>query len=385
MAEILDPKEIMPVDELAISRKWEIATQVSVYVICLLLGLVSETIAVDDSYIAGYAAAVLRHEFNAVGASLQVQEGVVIVNAESLGTVDRTKVMTALESIPGVVRVEIREGETYTDVREASPIPQEPTKPESKFLPRDLLFAPFHADPRWPHFSGAYRRITSGQEPTKTFAANFGETFALYRNAAPLGGQWEIVIQAGVFSTFNVGTSSKDLQNADYTVGLLTSYRTGPFSGFLRLHHQSSHLGDEFILNSQPPVNRINLSFEELDLKLSYELFAWLRLYGGGGMLVDQDPEDLKQGTSEFGVELTSPWTLWGGKIRPVSYADFQANARSNWRVASSVMAGLQFENARIGDRKLQVLAEYFNGPSPNGQFYSQNTTWFGLGVHLYY
>ncbi len=385
MAEILDPKEIMRVDELATSSMWRIATQVTVYVFCLLLGLVSETIAVDDSYIAGYAAAVLRHEFNAVGASLQVQEGVVIVNAESLGTVDRTKVMTALESIPGVVRVEIREGETHTDVREASPIPQEPTKPESKFLPRDLLFAPFHADPRWPHFSGAYRRITSGQEPTKTFAANFGETFALYRNAAPLGGQWEIVIQAGVFSTFNVGTSSKDLQNADYTVGLLTSYRTGPFSGFLRLHHQSSHLGDEFILNSQPPVNRINLSFEELDLKLSYELFAWLRLYGGGGMLVDQDPEDLKQGTSEFGVELTSPWTLWGGKIRPVSYADFQANARSNWRVASSVMAGLQFENARIGDRKLQVLAEYFNGPSPNGQFYSQNTTWFGLGVHLYY
>jgi Protein of unknown function (DUF1207) len=385
MAEILDPKEIMRVDELATSSMWRIATQVTVYVFCLLLGLVSETIAVDDSYIAGYAAAVLRHEFNAVGASLQVQEGVVIVNAESLGTADRTKVMTALESIPGVVRVEIREGETHTDGREASPIPQEPTKPESKFLPRDLLFAPFHADPRWPHFSGAYRRITSGQEPTKTFAANFGETFALYRNAAPLGGQWEIVIQAGVFSTFNVGTSSKDLQNADYTVGLLTSYRTGPFSGFLRLHHQSSHLGDEFILNSQPPVNRINLSFEELDLKLSYELFAWLRLYGGGGMLVDQDPEDLKQGTSEFGVELTSPWTLWGGKIRPVSYADFQANARSNWRVASSVMAGLQFENARIGDRKLQVLAEYFNGPSPNGQFYTQNTTWFGLGVHLYY
>ena len=65
--------------------------------------------------------------------------------------------------------------------------------------------------------------------------------------------------------------------------------------------------------------------------------------------------------------------------VRPVAYADFQANAKSNWRVASSVMAGLQFENARIGDRKLQVLAEYFSGPSPNGQFYTQNTEWFGL------
>jgi opacity protein-like surface antigen len=363
----------------------KIATSGVVFVFCLVLGIVSATIAVDDSYIAGYAAAVLRHEFDATKASLQVQGGVVIVDAGSLGTVDRTKVTTALESIPGVVRVEIREGQAHADVRESPPIQQEPTKPESKFLPRGLLVAPFHADPRWPHFSGAYRHVTYGQEPTKTFAANFGETFALYRNAAPLDGQWEIVIQAGVFSTFNVGSSSIDLQNADYTVGLLTSYRTGPFSGFLRLHHQSSHLGDEFILNRQPPINRINLSFEELDLKLSYELASWLRIYGGGGMLVDQYPKDLKGGTSQFGVELTSPWTLWGGKVRPVAYADFQANARSNWRVANSAMAGLQFENARIGDRRLQVLAEYFSGPSPNGQFYNQNTEWIGVSVHLYY
>jgi hypothetical protein len=48
-------------------------------------------------------------------------------------------------------------------------------------------------------------------------------------------------------------------------------------------------------------------------------------------------------------------------------------------------MAGLQFENARIGDRKLQLLAEYFSGPSPNGQFYTQNTEWIGVAVHLYY
>jgi opacity protein-like surface antigen len=182
-----------------------------------------------------------------------------------------------------------------------------------------------------------------------------------------------------------MNAQSKDLVNADYTVGLLTSYRTGPFSGFLRLHHQSSHLGDEFILDSPTPVNRVNLSFEEVDLKLSYELTSWFRIYGGGGMLVGRDPSYLPRGTSQVGTELTSPWTLWDGKVRPVAYGDFQANERSNWRVASSVMAGLQFENARIGDRKLQVLAEYFGGPSPNGQFYTQNTEWFGLGIHLYY
>jgi hypothetical protein len=354
--------------------------------VCLILGTVSATIAADDSYIAGYAAAVLDHEFNASRAIVQVHEGVVVLTADSLGKVDRQKVISALEKIPGVVRVEVREDQAHTDVRESQPVSQEPAKPESKFLPRGLLIAPFHADPRWPHFSMASRQVTLGQ-PSNTGSANFGETFALYRNAAPLDGQWEIALQAGVFSMFNMSapSGSKDLVNADYTVGLLTSYRTGPFSGFLRLHHQSSHLGDEFILNSLGPVNRINLSFEEVDLKLSYELASWFRIYGGGGMLVDRDPSYLRRGTSQAGIELTSPGTFWGGKVRPVAYADFQANARSNWRVASSVMAGLQFENARIGDRKMQLLVEYFSGPSPNGQFYAQNTEWFGLGVHLYY
>ena len=167
--------------------------------------------------------------------------------------------------------------------------------------------------------------------------------------------------------------------------GVAHRYRSGAFSGFFRLHHQSSHLGDEFILNSRPPIDRINLSFEEVDLKISYELASWFRIYGGGGMLVGRDPKDLKRGTSQVGAELASPWTLWDGKVHPVTYADFQANERGNWRVASSVMAGFQFENARIGDRRLQVLAEYFGAPSPNGQFYTQNTEWFGLGIHLYY
>ena len=107
--------------------------------LCLRLVIVSTTIAADESYIAGCAPAVRRHEFNAVGASLEVKEGVVIVDAESLGPVDRTKFMTALESIPSVVQVEFREGQTHTDVREPPPIQQESIKLGSQFLQRDLI------------------------------------------------------------------------------------------------------------------------------------------------------------------------------------------------------------------------------------------------------
>jgi hypothetical protein len=388
VVETLGTKDPVPARQFSVFRAVRIAMGGMIFVLCLILGTVPATIAADDSYIAGYAAAILQHEFNLLGAVLQVKDGVVIVTAESLGTGDRQKILTALEQIPGVVRVEVQEGAAPPLVPVNPPqnvIQQELPKSESKFLPHGLLVAPFHADPRWPHFSIASRQVSSGVGPRNTGSANFGETFALYRDAAPLNGQWEIAIQAGVFSIFNMSTSSKDLVNADYTAGLLASYRTGPFSGFLRLHHQSSHLGDEFILDSPTPVNRVNLSFEEFDLKLSYELTSWLRIYGGGGMLVDRDPSNLGRGTSQMGTELTSPRTFFGGKVRPVAYADFQANQRSNWDVASSVMAGIQFENARIGDRKLQVLGEYFNGPSPNGQFYTQHTEWFGIGIHLYY
>ena len=388
MIETLAAHDSLPASRFSACHTVRIAVRSVVFMLCLMLLTLSKTAAADDAYIAGYAAAVLHNEFKAAKASLLVQNGVVTVDAESLGTVDRTKVQAALERIPGVIRVEIREGPIAPEVPTPptpQPIKQEAPEPGSKFLPHGLLFAPLHADPRWPHFSIAYRGVSQGIGPDKTGSANFGETFALYRDAAPLDGEWEIAIQAGVFSTFNMNASSKDLVNADYVAGLLTSYRTGSLSGVFRIRHQSSHLGDEFILNSPTPVNRINLSFEEIDLKLSYALSTWFRVYGGGGVLVNRDPNTLGRGTSQFGVELTSPWTFLSGTIRPVAYGDFQVNEKSNWEISRSLMAGLQFENARIGDRKVQLLVEYFTGPSPNGQFFTQRTDWIGVGLHLYY
>ncbi|MBS0183885.1 MAG: DUF1207 domain-containing protein [Nitrospira sp.] len=60
--------------------------------------------------------------------------------------------------------------------------------------------------------------------------------------------------------------------NADFNVGVLTAYRSSSFSGFLGFHHRRSHFGDEFLLGN-PPIQRINLSYEEMDMMLSYEWF----------------------------------------------------------------------------------------------------------------
>jgi len=52
-----------------------------------------------------------------------------------------------------------------------------------------------------------------------------------------------------VFAQFNLDTPSFDLLNADYLVGPELTLRHGRWSGRVRFYHQSSHLGDEFLLN----------------------------------------------------------------------------------------------------------------------------------------
>lgn len=352
--------------------------------LCCWLWLGGSQALASDEYIAGYASAMLEHEFRVTDAVVTVRNGDVVVTARTLGNVDRDKIESSLRQIPGVAQVTLRTGDPAAIP--ASPEGAQVTIPasQSKWLPRGLLFAPLHADPRWPHFSASYRQFTQGMDLSEVFAGNFGETFAIYRNRSFFGGEWDFGIQAGVFSIFDISSASIDLVNADYRVGLLSSYRNGRFSLLGRIQHQSSHLGDEFLLNN-PGVTRVNLSYEELDMKLSYELFDWLRLYGGGGVLVHRQPDDLGLATTQWGVELVSTRTFLDGVLRPVAYGDFQCNQMTNWGVGQSIMAGVQFENARIGDRRIQVLGEYYAGPSPDGQFYTEHVSWYGIGVHLYF
>ena len=117
-------------------------------------------------------------------------------------------------------------------------------------LPTGHLFKPLLADPRWAHFSAAYRNYQSSNFDGRDIGSvSFGETIPFYRsNFGRSSAQWEAGLQAGVFSDFNLNASSSDLVNTDFIVSTYSSVRTGQFSAFGRLFHQSSHLGDEFLL-----------------------------------------------------------------------------------------------------------------------------------------
>ena len=110
-----------------------------------------------------------------------------------------------------------------------------------------------------------------------------------------------------------------------------------------------------------------------------------LRLYGGGGYLFDQEPADLRPWTTLYGIEIESPWKLNGNTVTPIFGSNFKNDKEDHWSTNISLRGGLQFENWRLNQRRLQILIEYFHGHSPNGQFYNQKTETIGVGVHLRY
>lgn len=341
-----------------------------------------------DAFLEGYAAAVLQREFGLTGAVVTVSSGVVSVRAEDLEGVDRQSVLTALSGVPGVVAVRVLELPAPRGVDTAAP-PAEAEAPRSEghlatgFLKAGRLFDPLIADPRWPHFGASYHHYTGSDSQFRNVGAvSFGESFSLYRGDGPLGGQWEAGLQAAVFAIFDLDGESSDLINADYYVALAGSYRHGDWQALVRFFHQSSHLGDEFVLSNR--VDRVNLSYEGIGLIVSrYVADEALRLYAGGSYLVRRDPEDLEPAAVQYGLELYSPWHLTRG-IRPVAAVDLQNRQQNSWAVDVSARAGLEFEGVQVLGRKLQLMVEYFNGHSPNGQFYRERVSYIGLGAHLY-
>jgi hypothetical protein len=149
-------------------------------------------------------------------------------------------------------------------------------------------------------------------------------------------------VQAGVFAIFDLESLSFDLINTDFFVAGFAGYRLGDFSAITRVFHQSSHLGDELLLRRTRP-NRVNLSYEGVDAKLSYD-FPWgLRAYTGAGYLYDVDPQSLGRGSAQTGVEFRSPATFFGGRLRPIAGLDLQFREENNWHTDLSLRAGFRF------------------------------------------
>ena len=361
----------------------------------------------SDDFIAGYATRIVEEAGADRPMEVRVKEGAVTVVGPKLGGTERQRLIESLRAVPGVVSVDVTDADGRTVAGsqgndEAPELKQAPAyttgqtdrgtvvtperDPPGFILDRAKLFDSLLADPRWPHFYATYQHFSDpGGDPNLRDGGSvgFGDSIAFYRDGFDDGQRYEVGVQAGVFALFDLGAPSNDLVNADYFVGPYAAYRNGNFSALGRIYHISSHLGDEFLLRNR--VDRVNLSFETLDALASYELPAGFRAYGGGSAIVHREPSDLKRFGIEYGLEYRSPYTLASGLIRPVAALDLQNREESDWSLDLSLRAGVEFQDPTRFSQRAQVMLEYYQGQSPNGQFYDSRIETFGVGLHLYF
>jgi len=260
---------------------------------------------------------------------------------------------------------------------------EEPARPETgwHFLPDRRIFSPLLADPRWPHFSLAYaRRIRQGFPNIRDAATiSLGEHIGLVEYVADDGSRFGLGLQPAVFGLFNLNEISQDLVNADYRLGIPVDFRNGPFSLEASVLHQSSHLGDEFVLDIRD--QRLNLSYEAAMLTLSFDAGPF-RVYAGFDYLIHTVPADIRPWSARQGIEWSSHP---GGSFGPVAAVHVEEHEESGWLPDLSVRAGVEFVDPRRARRRFQILLEYYRGQDPNGQFFRERVESVGIGIHFYF
>jgi hypothetical protein len=260
------------------------------------------------------------------------------------------------------------------------------------FFPDDQIFCPLLADPKEPrsfasYLRGEFRTLDdpAGKE-THIGSVGIGDTIGVVRwNGAAPGNGVQFDVVGGVFAQFDLGSSSNDLINADYIFGLPLTIRRGGFSTRIKLYHQSSHLGDEYLLRG-PGIRRENLSFESAELLLSQEMGPF-RVYGGGEWIFSGRLETFATELVHAGLEFR---TGTAGSLRFVSALDLKAvelrATGQGWSPATSVRMGIEIgKSGESGHptRLAQLMLELYEGPSPYGQFFQDDIKYIGAGFHI--
>jgi hypothetical protein len=254
------------------------------------------------------------------------------------------------------------------------------------WIPEDPpLFRPFMADPRQITYSVGWR-FDDNALTKNVIDVSYCDTFPIYRwcDVWPWGGQLQIELEGALWAVFDPCYESAPLINADYYVGIPITYAIDRWQFRLRGFHISSHIGDEFLLN-HPNFDRRNPSAEYLDFFISHDLTEEIRLYGGLGFVVEQDPSfHFSPFYSALGAELRllrlgfldCRNVLYGC---PIFGMHFRQSGDFHHHIDATYVLGYEIGKLCGLYRRLRVFLEYHDGYSVEGQFCKHAANYFSV------
>jgi hypothetical protein len=272
------------------------------------------------------------------------------------------------------------------------------TAPQKKingiWLPsEEPLFQPLIADPRGLSFSLGIRfddEIVSDH----LMAVSMGEELPIFRwnDINNDGGKLQVGLSAGIWAIFDSQANDNDiieLINTDYSIGIPLTYSQGNWSHRLNFYHTSSHLGDEY-LAANPTTQRLNPSFEAVDLFSSCQLTPEIRLYGGLGYIMRDDSSfRLHPLYVAYGFELKLLGRedhynnlLW----QPFFAVHVQQKEDLGWNFDGTFRLGYEWRSLdKHNQRSTRLFLELHDGYSLDGQFAKEPSSSVSLALSMGY
>ncbi len=252
-----------------------------------------------------------------------------------------------------------------------------------QFFPPGALYAPYIADPRRVDFGLQvlhYSAVTIPDSGNTRFDLKTGGRFDFVLihpgGDADLG--WQIGLEGGFNAQFDI---DKHLDNIgwDGRYGLLiTTAQTKNLSLKFGYLHDSSHVGDEYVLRTGR--QRIGYTREELVAGISWLSGSW-RTYGEYGHAQLMGNRQLqKPGRVQFGLEWQQAQPLQGLYRGWYAAADLSAMEERDWKRDLSVQAGYRIDS--IG-KTWRIGADWYSGRPPIGEFFQYTERYLGFGLWI--
>jgi len=194
---------------------------------------------------------------------------------------------------------------------------------------------------------------------------------------------FELGLEYAVHSQFSVQGAGHNflggLQSADYRIAGIAHYKNRMHIYRMSLFHQSSHLGDDYIIRNdivRPTSNVLN--YEQLDIMRSSSINNSRYYYGLGYNI---SPNTIRKRISlQLGYYLNKDLKFKNG-LGYFYGIDVKSFEQNKYRPGIKLGAGLEI--GRHKSNPVRLIIEYYKGHMPYSIFEYKQVRSLGLGLYL--